>query len=72
MQERNSHIDTGLSLEREQVKIELGETPFAADKFKVDSNEKESWCHPQHQTDGDVRPIEEYKWRRVCLFSVLK
>ena len=42
MQERKSHIDTGLSLEREQVKIELGETPFAADKFKVDSNEKES------------------------------
>ena len=51
---------------------EKSEEPFATDKSKVDSDEEESWRHPQHQTDGDVRPIEEYKWRRVCLFSVLK
>ena len=39
---RNSHIGTRLSLEREQVKMEVGETPFAADKFKVDANEEQS------------------------------
>ena len=54
--------------------MEEGETPFATDKSKVDANEEQSWRHPQHQTDGDVRTIEEDKWCwcRVGFFPDLK
>ena len=53
-------------------KWETEGSPFSTDKSEVDSNEKQGWCDPQHQTDWDICPVEENKRWRVGLFSVIE
>ena len=54
------------------LKWETEGSPFSTDKSEVDSNEKQGWCDPQHQTDWDICPVEENKRWRVGLFSAIE